>query len=102
VVRESGGKAVAVSEEETRQATIDLARSEGLLVEPGAAVAVAAHRKLAVQEVIREGETAVIVLTGHGLKDPDALHSAVGTTGDAPAVEPGDVEAFGAALEARR
>ena len=102
VVRESGGKAVAVSEEETRQATTDLARSEGLLVEPGAAVAVAAHRKLADQEVIREGETAVIVLTGHGLKDPDALHSAVGTTGDAPAVEPGDVEALGAALVARR
>jgi threonine synthase len=102
VVRESGGKAVAVSEEETRQATIDLAGSEGLLVEPGAAVAVAAYRKLADQEVIREGETAVLVLTGHGLKDPDALRFAVGTTGEAPAVEPGDVEALGAALEARR
>jgi threonine synthase len=102
VVRESGGKAVAVSEEETRQGTIDLAGSEGLLVEPGAAVAVAAHRKLAAQEVIREGEITVIVLTGHGLKDPDALHSAVGTTDEAPAVEPGDVEALGTSLEARR
>ncbi|MDP8948536.1 MAG: threonine synthase [Actinomycetota bacterium] len=101
VVRESGGEAVAASEEETRQAMIDLARSEGLLVEPGAAVAVAAHRKLAIRRVIREGETAVIVLTGHGLKDPDALHSAVGATDEAAAVEPGDVEALGAALEAR-
>ena len=102
VVRESGGEAVAVSEEETRKATIDLARSEGLLVEPGAAVAVAAHRKLAEQESIREGETAVIVLTGHGLKDPAAMHAVVGTTDEAPAVEPGDVEALGAALEVRR
>ena len=102
VVRESGGKAIAVSEEQTRKATIDLARSEGLLVEPGAAVAVAAHRKLADQKLIREGETAVIVLTGHGLKDPGAMHSAVGTTDEAPAVEPGDVEALGTALEARR
>jgi threonine synthase len=100
VVRESGGRAVAVSEEETRKATIDLARSEGLLVEPGAAVAVAAHRKLADQRLIREGETAVIVLTGHGLKDPAAMHAAVGTTDEAPAVEPGDVEAIGTALEA--
>ena len=100
VVRESGGKAVAVSEEETRKATIDLARSEGLLVEPGAAVAVAAHRKLVDQRLIREGETAVIVLTGHGLKDPAAMHAAVGTTDEAPAVEPGDVEAIGTALEA--
>jgi len=102
VVRESGGKAIAVSEEQTRKATIDLARSEGLLVEPGAAVAVAAYRKLADQKLIREGETAVIVLTGHGLKDPGAMHSAVGTTDEAPAVEPGDVEALGTALEARR
>jgi threonine synthase len=102
VVRESGGNAIAVSEEQTRKATIDLARSEGLLVEPGAAVAVAAHRKLADQKLIREGETAVIVLTGHGLKDPGAMHSAVGTTDEAPAVEPGDVEALGTALEARR
>jgi threonine synthase len=102
VVRESGGKAISVSEEQTRKATIDLARSEGLLVEPGAAVAVAAHRKLADQKLIREGETAVIVLTGHGLKDPGAMHSAVGTTDEAPAVEPGDVEALGTALEARR
>jgi threonine synthase len=101
VVRESGGRAVAVSEEETRKATIDLARSEGLLVEPGAAVAVAAYRKLSDEKLIREGETAVIVLTGHGLKDPAAMQAAIGTVEEAPAVEPGDVEALGAALEAR-
>jgi threonine synthase len=101
VVRESGGRAVAVSEEETRKATIDLARSEGLLVEPGAAVAVAAHRKLSDEKLIREGETAAIVLTGHGLKDPAAMQAAIGTVEEAPAVEPGDVEALRAALEAR-
>lgn len=100
VVRESGGKAVAVSEEETRRAIIDLAGSEGLLVEPGAAVAVAAYRKLAAQEVIREGETAVIVLTGHGLKDPDALRFTVGAANEATVVDPGDAGALGAALEA--
>jgi threonine synthase len=99
VVRESCGKAVAVSEEETRQATTDLAGSEGLLVEPGAAVAVAAYRKLAAHEVIREEEKAVIVLTGHGLKDPDALRLAVGATDEATVVDPGDVEALGAVLE---
>ena len=100
VVRESGGKAVAVSEGETRRATIDLAGSEGLLVEPGAAVAVAAYRKLAAQEVIREAETAVIVLTGHGLKDPDALRVRVGAANEATVVDPGDAEALGATLEA--
>jgi threonine synthase len=99
VVRQSGGTAIAVSEEETREATIDLARSEGLLVEPGAAVAVAAYRKLAAQAVISRGEPAVVVLTGHGLKDPDALRSAAGSEAETGVVEAGDVEALGAALE---
>jgi threonine synthase len=98
-VRHSGGTAIAVSEEETREATIDLARSEGLLVEPGAAVAVAAYRKLAAQAVISRGERAVVVLTGHGLKDPDALRSAAGSEAETGVVEAGDVEALGAALE---
>jgi threonine synthase len=99
VVRQSGGTAIAVSEEETREATIDLARSEGLLVEPGAAVAVAAYRKLAAQAVISRGERAVVVLTGHGLKDPDALRSAAGSEAETGVVEAGDVEALRAALE---
>ena len=99
VVRQSGGTAIAVSEEETRQATIELARSEGLLVEPGAAVAAAAYRKLAAQAVVSTGERAVVVLTGHGLKDPDALRSAAGSEAETGVVEAGDVEALGAALE---
>jgi threonine synthase len=69
-------------------------------VEPGAAVAVAAYRTLAAQGVIREGETAVIVLTGHGLKDPDALRFTAGATEEAAVVDPGDVQALGATLEA--
>jgi threonine synthase len=70
-----------------------------LLVEPGAAVAVAAYRKLATRELIHPGETTVIVLTGHGLKDPDALRFALGTNNDATVIDPEDVEALGAALE---
>jgi threonine synthase len=99
VVRHSGGTAIAISEEAIRKATIHLARSEGLLVEPGAAVAVAAYRKLAAQAVISRGERAVVVLTGHGLKDPDALRSAAGSEAETGVVEAGDVGALGAALE---
>jgi threonine synthase len=93
--------AVSVSEEETYGAIRNLARSEGPFVEPGAAVAVAAYRKMITQKVISEGERVVLVLTGHGLKDPDALASAA-KEGPTPAlVEPGDVEAMGEALEVR-
>lgn len=103
VVRESGGVALSVSEKETYEATIGLARSEGLFVEPGAAVAVAAYRKLTAQGTIGEGESAVLVLTGHGLKDPEALRSAAGEEdGRSPTVEPGDVEALGEVLEEQR
>ena len=96
-VRESGGRAVAVSEEETRAAGVDLARSEGLFVEPGAAVVVAAYRGLLDTKTIEDEETTVLVLTGHGLKDPDALAGIHGAA--SPVVEPGDVEALGKTLE---
>ena len=43
----------------------------------------------------------VIVLTGHGLKDPDALALASPRGASAPVVEPGDVGALGEALEVR-
>jgi len=54
VVRRSGGKAIAVSEEETQAAMVDLAKSEGLFVEPGAAGVVAAYRKLVEGGIIEE------------------------------------------------
>ena len=103
VVRESGGIALSVSEKETYDGMIELARSEGLFVEPGAAVAVAAYRKLTAKGIINEGESAVLVLTGHGLKDPEALRSVAGEEDKgSPIVEPGDVEALGEVLEAQR
>ncbi len=101
-VYQSGGTAVAVSEEEMFGAMVDLANTEGLFVEPGAAVSVAAYRELANRRIIGEGEKAVAVLTGHGLKDPGALSLASGEKTEASVVEPGDVGALGDALEARR
>jgi threonine synthase len=100
-VRRTGGSALAISEEEMFGAMMDLASSEGLFVEPGAAVAVAAYRELADRKIIGTEERAVVVLTGHGLKDPDALSSASGEKAEASIVEPGDVEALGLVLEAR-
>lgn len=100
-VRESGGVAIAVSEEEMYGAIGELASSEGLFVEPGAAVTVTAYRKLIGRNIRREEETAVLILTGHGLKDPDALTSAAGKV-SSPIVELGDVEAMGEALGERR
>ena len=101
-LRQSGGIAIAVSEEETSRAMMVLGRSEGLFVEPGAAVAVAAYRKLIDRKIIGSDERVVVVLTGHGLKDPSALSSAASAEKNgAPVVEPGDVGALGGVLRVR-
>jgi threonine synthase len=64
-----GGAVLSVNDEEIAAAWRSLAREEGLFCEPASAAAVAglAHASIA------KGQRVVCVLTGHGLKDPDAL-----------------------------
>ena len=70
---ESGGVIEAVSDEEIMDAQRTIVRSEGVFCEPASAAGVAGVRKLAADGRIGPGETVVCVLTGHGLKDPDAV-----------------------------
>jgi threonine synthase len=72
-VRESGGAMETVSDEEILQAQKDLARREGLFVEPASASSVAGLRKLLEQKLIEKDEEIVCVATGHGLKDPQVV-----------------------------
>jgi threonine synthase len=64
-VRSSGGAIVSVSDDEIREAQATLARS-GLFVEPTSAAAIAGLPHLA--DRIGPDETAVVPLTGSGLK----------------------------------
>lgn len=66
-LRASGGGALALTEAEIARATRDLAAA-GIYVEPTCAQAAAACALLVEQGRIRPGETAVLVLTGTGLK----------------------------------
>jgi threonine synthase len=50
-----------------------LAREEGLLVEPASAAGVALLLARAREGNVRRDQPIVCVLTGHGLKDPEAL-----------------------------
>lgn len=87
LVRESGGCAVALSDQEINTATHLLANQEGLLVEPAAASSVAAARKLRREGLIREGDLVVSMITGSGSKtlQPTAYTRAplVGNVADA-------------------
>jgi threonine synthase len=76
-IRETGGTAVAVSDEEITEAQRDLAR-EGIGVEPASAASVAGLRKLRGDGVVAAAEDVVCLTTGHLLKDPDAAFEAGG------------------------
>jgi threonine synthase len=70
-IRNSGGTAETVTDEEILSAQKLLARVEGLFVEPASASSIAGLMKLVENGVIDKDERIVCVTTGHGLKDPD-------------------------------
>jgi threonine synthase len=70
---ESGGTIEAVTDDEIMVAHRRLAREEGLLVEPASAAAVALLLKKPAARNLATDQPVVCVLTGHGLKDPQAL-----------------------------
>jgi threonine synthase len=70
-IRDSGGTAETVTDEEILEGQKMLARSEGLFVEPASASSVAGLKKLFEAGKIDKDEVVVCVATGHGLKDPD-------------------------------
>ena len=87
-IRETGGTAVAVSDEEITEAQRDLA-GEGVGVEPASAASVAGLRKLREDGTIDADEQVVCLTTGHLLKDPDAAFEA----GNEPEPVPNDTDA---------
>jgi len=69
---ESGGLIAAVTDTEILSAQIRLANSEGLFAEPASAAPLALLIRLVMEGKIEKDSTTVVVLTGSGLKDPDA------------------------------
>jgi len=70
VVQETGGWCLDVTEAEIAIAKAELG-AEGLGCEPASAVTLAGLKKLRAQKAVSGGETVVLVLTGHTLKDAD-------------------------------
>ncbi len=72
-IRKTGGTAIAVTDAEILKMQRDLARMEGIGVEPASAASVAGVRRLVEDGVIDRSERIVCVVTGHLLKDPEAV-----------------------------
>jgi len=68
-VRESGGKAVSVTDEEMLEAEGLLARMTGIFAEPASASTIAAVEKLRDSKAIGEGDRVCCIITGSGFKD---------------------------------
>jgi threonine synthase len=69
---ESGGLIAAVTDTEILSAQIRLANSEGLFAEPASAAPLALLFRLVREGKVQKDSITVVVLTGSGLKDPDA------------------------------
>ncbi|HET6649426.1 MAG TPA: threonine synthase [Candidatus Limnocylindria bacterium] len=76
---ESGGLIEAVSDDEILETQRRIVQLEGIFCEPASAAGVAGVRRLAREGRIDSREVVVCVLTGHGLKDPDAIQGEEGT-----------------------
>lgn len=76
-VRESNGKFIAVPDQGILAAISTLAREVGVLAEPAGAAAMAGLQQMVKRNELSSDATAVVMVTGHGLKDIDGVMKAV-------------------------
>ena len=74
-VEESAGKIDMVTDQQILEAYGLVAAEEGVFCEPASAASVAGVIRLREAGMLKEGETVVCTLTGHGLKDADTAIS---------------------------
>jgi threonine synthase len=101
----SGGSIEAIPDPDTAAAIRRIAALEGIFAETAGGVTIAAAEAARRRGVIREGDEVVALLTGNGLKTPDARlldlgdgHARPGEPGLAPAIRP-SLSAFESWLE---
>jgi len=96
---ESAGRIDMVTDREILDAYHILASEEGVFVEPASAASVAGLIKARESGEVEAGQSAVCILTGHGLKDPDR---AIAESHTPPLIEPTADEIMKAITAARR
>lgn len=77
-IRESGGSAEDVSDDEIVDAMKLLARTEGIFTETAGGVTVGVTKKLIEDGIIQRNESVLISITGNGLKTQEAVQNQVG------------------------
>jgi threonine synthase len=81
-VKASSGTMIAVSDDEILEATRHTAQLAGVFGEPAGVAGIAGLKKAIAQGIIQPDDSAVVVITGNGLKDIASAKKAVGQTMD--------------------
>ncbi|MCC7370533.1 MAG: threonine synthase [Chloroflexi bacterium] len=79
IIKESGGEATSVTDEQIVEGMKLLARTEGIFAETAGGVTVAVLKKLADQGKLDPDELIVVYVTGNGLKTMEALSGQLDT-----------------------
>jgi threonine synthase len=77
ILRESGGIALALTDEEILASILDWARNEGILLSPEGASVTAAYDKLLASGYLKPSDRVVLFNTGSGLKYADVIADAM-------------------------
>ncbi len=77
-MKETGGSAEDVTDDEIREAIRLLAECEGIFAETAGGVTVGVARKLIASGKIPSNDSAVLCITGNGLKTMDAMNGHLG------------------------
>ncbi len=74
-LKESSGFAIAVTDDEILSAQKEFIKRTGILCEPSSASVYAAYKKLLAEDKINSSEKNLLLITGNGLKDVEALRN---------------------------
>ena len=77
-IKDSGGFAVSVTDAEILEAIPQIARGSNVFAEPAAAASYAGLKKAAAAGKIKDSESAVVLISGNGLKDVQSAMKSVG------------------------
>ena len=80
ILKQSGGTAIAVSDEQIMDAVKEWASSDGVFAAPEGAATLAAYKTLLEQNFLKSSDTVVLFNTGSGLKYIDVVEKALEPT----------------------
>ncbi len=72
-LKETDGKCIRVSDKEIQEAQLELAKETGVFGEPSSSATLAGLKKVVNHSWLKDAKDIVLLITGHGLKDPGAV-----------------------------